>query len=70
MGLFEELLDSPESYWKLADGARILGERRVCRIDVDIHFSSNTVLYCLEGEKLKTALQEISKMVRVYKYTL
>ena len=67
---FEWLLNNPESYCQLADGARILGEKRVCRIDIDIHFAQSTVLHCLEGEKLSTALQEISKMVRVYKCIL
>ena len=61
--LFEQLINDPKNYCRLAEGARLLGEQRVCRIDVDIHFGSNTVLYCLEGEKLSTALTEISKMV-------
>ena len=64
LSLFEKLLNNPDSYCQLADGARILGEKRVCRIDVDIHFDSY-VLYCLEGEKLSTALQKIFEMVRV-----
>ena len=61
--LFEQLINDPESYCWLAEGARLLGQQRVCRINVDIHFGQNTVLYCLEGEKLNTALMEISKMV-------
>ena len=70
LSLFEKLLSNSDSYCQLADGARILGEKRVCRIDVNIHFGQSTVLYCLEGEELTTALQEISNMVRVYKCIL
>ena len=58
--LFEQLINDPKNHCRLAEGARLLGEQRVCRINVDIDLGQNTVLYCLEGERLSTALTVVS----------
>lgn len=45
----------------MAEAARILGEKRVCKVDVDMALS--VVFYCLEREELQTALRELSHIV-------
>ena len=58
---FESVLSDTSSSCRVAEAARILGEKRVCKVDVDLALS--VVFYCLEREELQTALRELSHIV-------
>jgi hypothetical protein len=58
---FERFLRDINSSCKMAEAARILGEKRVCKVDVDLCL--RVVFYCLEREELQTALRELSQIV-------
>ena len=45
----------------MAEAARILGEKRVCKVEVDV--SLPVVFYCLEREELQTALRDLAQIV-------
>ena len=48
----------------MAEIARNFGERRMCRIEVDM-LSIDTVIYCLEHETLQMALSPLETVVSV-----
>ena len=45
----------------MAEAARILGEKRVCKVEVDAILP--VVFFCLEREELQTALRNLSCIV-------
>lgn len=57
---FEYFLHDTRSSCRMAEAARMLGEKRVCKVDVDVCIS--VVFYCLEREELQTALRELSRI--------
>ena len=62
---FEWMLTDTSSSCRMAEVARLLGEKRVCKVDVDVCLS--VVFYCLEREELQTALRELAKIVSLWK---
>lgn len=58
---FEYFLHDTRSSCRMAEAARMLGEKRVCKVDIDVCIS--VVFYCLEREELQTALRELSRIV-------
>lgn len=64
---FEYFLHDTRSSCRMAEAARMLGEKRVCKVDVDVCIS--VVFYCLEREELQTALRELSRIVSTCFYT-
>lgn len=65
---FEYFLHDTRSSCRMAEAARMLGEKRVCKVDVDVCIS--VVFYCLEREELQTALRELSRIVSTCLYTV
>lgn len=63
---FEYFLHDTRSSCRMAEAARMLGEKRVCKVDVDVCIS--VVFYCLEREELQTALRELSRIVSTSMY--
>ena len=47
----------------MAEAARMLGEKRVCKVDVEMVVGLSVVFYCLEREELHTALRDLSHIV-------
>ena len=58
---FEVCVSDERSVSRMAEAARILGEKRVCRVEVDAILP--VVFFCLEREELQTALRELSCIV-------
>ncbi len=59
---FEDILSRPSSGSRMAEIARNFGERRMCKIEVDV-LSLDTVIYCLEHETLQRALSPLENVV-------
>lgn len=59
---FEKLLIDPTSVFRMAELARMLGERRLCKLQVDIMSLVHTT-YCIEHEKLEDVLRHFREMV-------
>jgi hypothetical protein len=60
--LFEGFLADAWSSCRMAEAARILGEKRVCKVEVCVAYSLSVVFYCLEREELQTALRDLSRI--------
>ena len=61
---FRELVKNPSSVFKMAEIARTLGEKRMCRMEVDYLGLAKVDLFCVEHELVLTALTSIQTMVR------
>jgi hypothetical protein len=57
---FQRCLGSIGSSCRMAEAARILGEKRVCKVEVDVCLP--VVFYCLEREELQTALRDLAQI--------
>ena len=61
---FECLLTDPSRGSKMAELARTLGEKRMCKLEVDLE-TLPVDIYCLEQEALQSALQPLRGIVSV-----
>ena len=61
---FELLLSDPSSGSRMAEIARMLGEKRMCRLEVDL-FTLPVTIYSVEHESLREALHHLQSMVRM-----
>ncbi len=59
---FESLLANPSCSSKMAELARALGEKRMCKLEVDME-TLPVDIYCLEQEALQSALQPLRSIV-------
>ena len=59
---FESLLADPSSGSRMAEIARMLGEKRMCRLEVDL-FTLPVTIYSVEHEPLQEALHHLQSMV-------
>lgn len=60
---FVELVQNPSSVFKMAEIARTLGEKRMCRMEVDYLGLEVFDVFCVEHELVLTALTSIQSMV-------
>jgi len=61
---FEKLLSDPTSVYRVAELARMFGERRLCKLEVEIMSLLHST-YCIEHEKLGDVLSHFKEMVRI-----
>lgn len=61
------LLGDTRSSCRVAEAARTLGEKRVCKVEVNMGLP--VVFYCLEREELQTALKHLSHIVSHFSLT-
>ena len=59
---FERLLSDPSSGSRMAELARTLGEKRLCKLDVDM-VTLPVAIYCIEHEQLQSSLALLRIMV-------
>ncbi len=59
---FDRLVRDPTCVYSVAGLARILGERRLCKLEVELMTLCHYV-YCVEHEPLQTVLSHITSMV-------
>lgn len=59
---FNTLVADPSSVYRMAELARTLGERRLCRLEVELMTLTHYV-YCVEHEPLQEVLAHITSMV-------
>ena len=59
---FNSLVADPTSVYRMAELARTLGERRLCRLEVELMTLTHYV-YCVEHEPLQRVLAHITSMV-------
>ena len=63
----EGILTGPGSHSRMAEVARVLGERRLCRMDVTLAFNGGVLIeptvFCVEQEIVAQALQPIREIV-------
>lgn len=60
---FTDLIQLPSSVFKMAEIARIFGEKRLCRMEVDYLGLQVLDIFCVEHELVLTALTSIQSMV-------
>lgn len=61
---FDTLIMDPTSVYRIAELARTLGERRLCKLEVELMTLTHYV-YCIEHELLQGVLSHITSMVSV-----
>ena len=61
--LFVELVQDPSCVFKMAEIARTLGVKRMCRMEVDYLGLEVFDVFCVEHEVVLTALMPIQSMV-------
>lgn len=61
---FETLMADPSSVYRMAELARTLGERRLCKLEVELMTLTHYV-YCIEHERLASVLSHVTSMVSV-----
>lgn len=61
---FLQLIRDPSSIFKMAEIARTLGEKRMCRMEVDYLGLTRFDIFCVEHELVLNALSSIQSMVR------
>lgn len=59
---FESLLTGPGCWSKMAELARSLGEKRMCKLEIELE-TLPVDIYCLEQEPLQSALQPLRSIV-------
>lgn len=59
---FNSLVADPTSVYRMAELARTLGERRLCKLEVELMTLCHYV-YCVEHEPLRQVLAHITSMV-------
>ena len=59
---FEVLVSDPTSVYRMAELARTLGERRLCKLEVEL-MSLTHYVYCIEYEPLGEVLSHVTSMV-------
>ena len=59
---FESLVMEPSSVYRMAELARTLGERRLCKLEVELMTLTHFV-YCTEHEPLQGVLENVTSMV-------
>ena len=59
---FEDLVMEPSSVYRMAELARTLGERRLCKLEVELMTLTHFV-YCTEHEPLQGVLSHVTSMV-------
>ncbi len=52
----------PSSVYRMAECARILGEKRLCKLEVEL-LTLKHYVYCIEHELLRTVLGHVTPMV-------
>ena len=62
LGAVEALFDDSSRGSRVAELARIIGEKRVCKIELEVVTLPVTV-YCIEHELLESALQPLQTVV-------
>ena len=65
---FVDLIQHPSSVFKMAEIARTLGEKRMCRMEVDYLGLEVLDIFCVEHELVLTALTSIQSMVSKKKF--
>ena len=68
LALFESLLVDPGSGSRMAEIARTLGEKRMCKLEIEL-LTLPVTIYSIEHEALHEALHHLQSMVRIYKLT-
>ena len=61
---FINLVSIPSSIFKMAEIARTLGEKNMCRMDIDYLGMDRLSVFCVEHELVLSALTSIQEMVR------
>lgn len=64
---FETLVRDPSSVYRMAELARNLGERRLCKLEVELMTLTHFV-YCIEHEPLREVLSHVTSMVSINKW--
>ena len=68
---FDMLISSPsECDSKMINVARVLGERRVCKVRTSIHQAFEYVVYCVEHETVSSTLSMMKNLVSRLTYEL
>lgn len=64
LALFESLLVDPSSGSRMAEIARTLGEKRMCKLEIEL-LTLPVTIYSIEHEALQEALHHLQSMVRI-----